>query len=269
MPFGMSGPIQSVLILGTLYIGRGFADNDIDCIVMTYDTSAGKWATLPPYSTVSRYFAMNTINHHLVLVGGWKRDSYCKGLGVWRADSQTWTTPYPDMTTPRARCSTVVYTKYLVVAGGRGADGRLSSVEVMDTDCNEWYAVPPTPVAWTEMKTAKVGDMCYFMGGAIEGRHTNKVFSVSLPALVSRQVSFVDEKRNQPWKELPQLENNIIHAAPLSIGGSLLAVGGMNKSTTVSAFHLYQPNAGQWVKVADMSVADPAVVFLVHVNHPF
>ena len=173
-----------------------------------------------------------------------------KVLGVWRADSKKWTHPYPDMPTARALCSAVAYKEWLVVAGGKGGGGdRLSSVEVMNTDTKQWYASSPTPVAWSFMKISIVGDTCYFMGGLIGSgiRDTNKVYSVSLPALVSQLNSSED---TQIWKEIPQLP--IARAAPLSISGSLLAVGG--RDTYASAcILLYQPATGEWVKVGDLT----------------
>ena len=256
MPFGMSGYIQSVQVQGTLYVGGGGVAGDNDYIVMTYDISAGKWATLPPYST--HHFAMTAINNHLVLVGGRWPDGVSSVLGVWSEDSKKWTHPYPDMTTPRSSCSAVVYNQHLVVAGGyraggvggRGAGVKLSSVEVMNTDTKQWYAAPPTPIVWSQMKTATAGDVCYFMGGWIRGGYTNKVYSVSLPALVSQLNSDSSVKDTQTWKELPQLP--VTQAAPLSISGSLLAVGWNKDRKAASALHLYQPDAGQWVKVADL-----------------
>ena len=243
MPFGMYG-IQSVQVQGTLYVGGGAAGGGNDYIVMTYNISAGKWATLPPYSTC--LFAMTANDNHLVLVGGQGRHGVnSKVLGVWSEDTKKWTHPYPDMTTPRYTCSAVVYNQYLVVAGGWGVGGRLSSVEVMNTDTKQWYAGPPTPIAWQNMKTATAGDVCYFMGGWIK-----KMYSVSLPALVSHLNSDSSAKDTQTWKELPQLP--VTCAAPLSISGSLLAVGGNKDRKAVSALHLYQPDAGQWVKVADL-----------------
>ena len=76
------------------------------------------------------------------------------------------------------------------------------------------------------------------------------MYSVSLPALVSQLNSDSSAKDTQTWKELPQLP--VTCAAPLSISGSLLAVGGDKDLKAVSALHLYQPDAGQWVKVADL-----------------
>ena len=175
-----------------------------------------------------------------------------KTVRCWSEDIKKWTHPYPDMTIPRDSCSAVVYKQHLVVAGGVGAGVIISSVEVMNTDTKQWYAGPPTPIAWKDMKTAIVGDMCFFMGGFIDcPSNTNKVYSVSLPALVSQLNSDSSAKDTQTWKELPQLP--VRGAAPLTISGSLLAVGGEDKDgEAVSALHLYQPDAGQWVKIGDM-----------------
>ena len=254
MPFKMSDYAQSVQIQGTLYVGGGDAGygSDSNYVVMTYDIRAGKWATLPPYK--ARGFAMTVINNHLLLVGGMGHGGRSKELGVWRADSKKWTHPYPDMTTPRDTSSAVTYKQWLVVAGGYGAGAsKLSSVEVMDTDTKQWYTGPPTPIAWSSMKTAVVDDVCYLMGGYIGYNSADhfKVYSVSLPALVSQLNSDSSAKDTQIWKEIPQLP--VMYATPLSISGSLLAVGGNDKHhKAVSAIHLYQPDAGQWMKVSDM-----------------
>ena len=246
MPFGMSY-LQSVQVQGTLYVGGGAAGVDNEYIVMTYDITAGKWATLPPYSTC--YFAMTAIDNHLVLVGGEGHEGdSSEELGVWRAESKRWTHPYPDMTTPRSSCAAISYKEWLIVAGGNGDGGEiLSSVEIMNTVTEQWYTAPPTPVAWEDMKTVIVDDTCYFMGGAVDDYYTNSVYCLSLPALVTSQ-----RNSSTPiWKKLPQLP--VKYAAPLSISGSLLAVGGVDKDgETVTALHLYQPDAGQWVKLADM-----------------
>ena len=68
MPFQMTGPVQSVLVQGTLYVGGGGTGGRNDYIVMAYDISGGKWAKLPPYR--AHWFAMTVISNQLVLVGG-------------------------------------------------------------------------------------------------------------------------------------------------------------------------------------------------------
>ena len=233
-----------------MYVGGGHVGHgsDNNYIVMTYDISTGKWATLPPYRAWG--FAMTAINNQLVLVGGNKNGDSSKVLGVWDADIKQWTHPYPEMHTARKSCSAVVYKEWLVVAGGwTGAS--LSSVEVMNTNSKQWYAGHPTPKPWSYMRTAVVGNMCYFMGGVISGRSTDKVYTVSLSALTSGLTSKEPRKnKSQKWREVSGLQ--LTDSTPLSISGSLLAVGGEKEFKQWSAIHLYKPDTGKWVKVGDL-----------------
>ena len=250
MPFEMSEAVQSVVVEGTVYVGGGDAwlesVNNYNVIVMTYDISTGKWATLPPYRACD--FAMTTINNQLVLVGGYELRNSSKVLGVWDTDNKQWTHPYPEMHTARTICSAIVYKEWLVVAGGWTAGGSLSSVEVMNTTSKQWYAGPPTPKPWSCMRTAVVGDTCYFMGGVISGGSTDKVYTVSLSALTSGLTSKEPRKK---WREISGL--HLTDFTPLFIRGSLIAVGGRNKDCkAVTAIHLYQPDTGKWVKVGDL-----------------
>jgi N-acetylneuraminic acid mutarotase len=153
----------------------------------------------------------------------------------------------------------VFYAEWLAVAGGSRLGGRLSSVEVLNINSKQWYAGPPTPTPWSSMKTAIVGNMCYFMGGNTHGgpyapTATAKVYSVSLPALISQlhpQDSRERGKQHQIWKEICGLQTT--HSTLLSISGSLLAVGGRDKDRqAVTAIHLYQPDTEEWVKVGDL-----------------
>ena len=238
-----------------MYVGGGYAGHDDSAsnyLVMTYDISTGKWATLPPYR--ARDFAMTAINNQLVLVGGYECGNFSKVLGVWDADNKQWTHPYPEMHTARLSCSAVVHNEWLVVAGGKSTDiVNISSVEVMNTNSKQWYAGPPKPTPWSHMRTAVVGDTCYFMGGLISGDSTDKVYTVSLSALTSGLIS---KEPGNMWKEIPGL--HLTDSTPLSIRGSLFAVGGKkegfkltrNKFTT--AIHLYKPETGKWVKVGDL-----------------
>ena len=214
---------------------------------MTFDITSEKWTTLLPYGTY--FFAMTAINNQLVLVGGKDYGGASKVLGVWGADNKQWTHPYPGMHTARSECSAVVYNEWLVVAGGI-ADGKLlSSIEIMNIDNKQWFAGPPTPTPWYRMKTATVGDVWYFMGGCTTlYRDPNIVYSVSLSALTINASTY----EGKIWKEIYGLQTT--HSSPLSISGSLLAVGTGrdNDRKVVTAIHLYQPGTGEWVKVGDL-----------------
>ena len=259
MPVGMEGYIQSVVVQGTVYVGGGNAGHN-NFTVMEYDTNAGQWTKMPPYKTM--WFAMTAIHNQPVLVGGHGYRNESKMVGVWSANDKKWTHPYPEMNTARSQCSVVVYNDWLVVAGGSSPGRLLSSVEVMNTVSKQWYAGPPMSAPWSSMKTAIVGDMCYFMGGYVNTPGsgillyaTSKVYSVSLPALVSKPHPQHSTDQEDLWKEIAELPTTL--STPLSISGSLLAVGGVTKddnaaSTTIC---LYQPDTGEWVKVGDLTTA--------------
>ena len=273
-----------MMVQGTLYVGDG-------CSMRGYDTSSGKWGELPPYRTGS--FGMAVISNQLVLVGGYEHGQRSKVVGVWSAERREWTHPYPDMATARYWCSAVGYNEWLVVAGGWGDGRRLLSSVVLNTDSKQWYAGPPTPTGWCSMRTAVVGDVCYFMGGctgepgAFVDTGTDKVFSVSLSALTSQlqQPWFYDiratrskqladmkgyhaqlvfyasalplsERSRLLWKEISGLQ--VTWSTPLSMSGWLLAAGGRDEDgAAVSAIHLYQPATGEWVKVGDLPTPLP------------
>ena len=257
MPFGMSGSVQSVVVEGTyMYVGGGGTSGSNDqYTVMTYDISTRKWSTLPPYRAWS--FAMTSINNQLVLVGGHGYGDSSKVLGVWDADVKQWTHPYPEMHTARSSCSAVVYDEWLVVAGGTCTSVHmviLSSVEVLNINTKRWYAGPQTSVPWYLMKTTIVGEECFFMSGytgekVLSATATTNVYSVSLPYLLSNLQS--DERDGNIWNEISGLQTT--RSTPLSISGSLLAVGGLGKDRKeVTAIRFYQPDTGEWVKVGDL-----------------
>lgn len=255
----MSDYVQAVVDRkhSVMYIGggKGCLDHDNNYVIMMYDTSSGQWTKLPQYTM--RYFTMAVIKSQLVLVGGRNHSGHkSKELGVWNAERKNWIHSFPEMLTPRSRCSAVVYQEWLVVAGGKSSGGVTSSVEVLNTDNKQWHAGPPTPVPWRDMKTAIVGDVCYFMGGATKRRSatvsTDSVYSVSFPALISHHYSKTPSGMDsQIWNEISGLL--IEDSTPLSIGGYLLAVSGWNThSKAVSGVHLYNPDSGKWVKVGDL-----------------
>ena len=73
----------------------------------------------------------------------------------------------------------------------------------------------------------------------------NTVYSVSLSALTTGMNS--NTSKGQIWKEISGLQTT--YSTPLSISGSLLAVGGRDKEhKNMTAIHLYKPGTGEWVK---------------------
>ena len=95
------------------------------------------------------------------------------------------------------------------------------------------------------MRSAIVDDVCYFMGGCtgVEPHRTNKVYAMSLSTLIVGSGASI-------WKEISGLK--VTQYTPLSVNGSLLAVGGWDTQNGVTAIHLYQPTTEEWVRVGDL-----------------
>ena len=101
------------------------------------------------------------------------------------------------------------------------------------------------------MKTAIVGDLWYLMGGYDDNdRVTDKVYSVSLPVLISQ----VNSTQRDPQISKCISGLGLHYSTPLSISGSLLALGGkiIDKREAETTIHHYQPETGEWVKVGDL-----------------
>ena len=234
MPFSMCYYIQSVKVVGTVYVGGGDATKKNEGTVMAY---SGKWHTLPPYS--ARNFAMTTINNKLILVGGNHDGSEVNQLGVWKTDSNQWTCPFPPMPTPRFSPSATSYKHWLVVAGGY-REGSLSTVEVLDIENKQWFTAPSTPISWYSMKSTIIGDTWYLMGGRQDVTDITDVYSVSLEALVSHSAS----DSFKIWNIIAPL--NCTLSSPLSLGGSLLALGGDIEKCPQFTIQRYVPEINTW-----------------------
>ena len=249
MPCAMSGFIQSVEVEGTVYVGGGGTNRGKDdYIVMAYDTQSYKWHTLPPYR--AKTFALTAIYNKLVLVGG-SHDGYAMDqLGVWQTDFKEWTCPFPPMLTRRSSPSVTSYKNWLVVAGGyRGRS--LSTVEILDVDNKRWSTGPSTPIPWNSMKSSLIGDTWYLMGGRHDGSMVNDFYSVSLEALVSHSAS----GSSNIWRKLAHL--NSLSSSPVNIGGSLLAVCGLDEENRkpVSTIQCYVPETNAWVLAGELPCA--------------
>ena len=245
LPFSMSKYIQSVEVDGTVYVGGGYADkHEDDYTVMAYNMQSCKWHTLPPYNAMC--FAMTTINNTLILVGG-HHGSAVDQLGVWKTDSNQWTHPFPPMPTPRSSPSLTSYKYWLVVAGGY-REHSLSTVEVLDIDNKQWSTAPSTPITWHRMRSTIIGDTWYFMGGEKVSKNITDVYSVSFEALVSHSAS----DSSNIWNRIAPLNSNC--SSPLSLGGSLLALGGWDpkKKCSVSTIQRYVPETNTWVPAGEL-----------------
>ena len=250
MPIGMAYSVQSVVIGDTVYVGGGAGNNRDRCTVMKLEQD--EWTKLPEYTI--KYFAMTSLANRLVMVGGSDpRNNKCTNqLAVF--ESGEWTHPYLPMNISR-ECSTAVsFNNHIIVAGGYDdKEERISSVEVLDVASRRWYIAQSLPNPRSVLKSTLIGNTLYLMGGFDHtGIPTKTVHHVDLNELVAKALSNLDTPTL--WQTLQEVP--LVRSAPLSIGRSLLAVGGRDdKYNPSSPIHLYQPDTRRWVKVGDLPTA--------------
>ncbi len=242
MPIRMGSSVQSVVIDDTVYVGGGgAASNDCDrCTVMKLKHD--QWTKL---LYTAKWFAMTSLANRLVLVGG--RDPTKKKLtnqlSVFK--SGEWTHPYPPMNIARNYSTAVSFNNHIIVAGGYDDKGYTSSVEVLDVASRRWYIAQSLPHRQAMLKSTLIGNTLYLMGGYDHTRRATKmVYHVDLNELIAKTPTL--------WQTIEDTPLEL--SAPLSIGRSLLAVGGLDDRSS-SWIHLYQPDTRRWVKVGDLRSA--------------
>ncbi len=252
MPIKMGISVQSVVIGDTVYVGGGNTVNDRDmCTVMKLEQD--QWTKLPEYT--AQRFAMTSLANRLVLVGGIRinpRNKLTNQLAVF--ESGEWTHPYPSMNIARYSSTAVSFNNHIILAGGEDDKGRtLSSVEVLDVASRRWYIAQSLPNPRSAQKSTLIGNTLYLMGGFDHTLSATKtVHHVDLTELVAKAHSNLDTPTL--WQTLQ--EAPLEFSAPLSIGRSLLAVGGRDdRFNSSSSIHLYQPDTRRWVKVGDLPTA--------------
>ena len=242
--------VQSVVTDDAMYVGGGYAKTTSEELtVMKFDLQHEVWIRLPKYK--ARWFAMTSIANHLVLVGG--RDPKTKEVSkqVAKFEQALWTNPYPPMNIARDSSTAIQYQcSYIIVAGGCGNQGCLSTVEVLDAVLTQWYIVQSLPKPQAELKPTLISNTLYLIGGYDDAGLSIKVmYKVNLNELLkSRKNTSTDSH----WLTL---ETPLGLPAPLSFNHSLFTVGGWDAhGDPSSCIYLYQTNTS-WVKLGDLSFA--------------
>ncbi|XP_064389610.1 uncharacterized protein LOC135337594 isoform X7 [Halichondria panicea] len=247
MPIKMGYTVQSVVIGDTAYVGGGSAGDDCNvCTVMKLEQD--QWTKLPEYT--AKWFGMTSLANRLVLVGGRDPRNNTPSNQLSVLESGEWTHPYPPMNIARQSSTAVSFNNHIIVAGGRDGDGRISSVEVLDVASRRWYIAQSLPNSRSELKSTLIGNTLYLMGGWDHTGPTKTVHHVDLNELIiTKALSNLDTPTL--WQTLQEVPLGL--SAPLSIGRSLLAVGGANdRVNPSSSIHLYQPDTRRWLKVGDL-----------------
>ncbi len=248
----MGYTVQSVVIGDTVYVGGGRADNICNRDMYTViKLEQDQWTKLLQYTAIG--FAMTSLDNQLVLVGGLdpRNSEPTNQLAVFK--SGEWTHPYPPMNIARYSSTAVSFNNHIIVVGGHDDKGSTSSVEVLDVVSRKWYIAQSLPNPRSSLKSTLIRNTLTLMGGYDHTARASKtVHYVDLNELIAKALSNLDTPTL--WQTLQEIL--LEYSAPLSIGRSLIAIGGADdRGNPSSSIHLFQPDTRRWVKVGDLPTA--------------
>ena len=250
MPFAMCCYIQCLRIGEKIFVGGGYANIEWNYyFVMEYSIKSDAWNTLPRY--IAKNFAMASINDTLALIGG-EQKKQVGHVGVWRTGPMKWTYPFPSLPFPCICPSAICYKSRLVVVGGCLRPTRyLTTVQILDLNTKQWFQGPLTPKPMDSMKSTRIGNMWYLMGGFSDGDISiPDAYGFSLDSLFIEPLA--SASTSDMWKELPNLTTFLSY--PFNLDGCLMAVGGEDTKTgkCVSTIQKYSPDRDCWEVVGNL-----------------
>ena len=254
-PCGMSRYSDAVVHKGTVYCRYDSLK------VYTYHISSSSWSLTPdtPYNG----FALAVIDDLLTAVGGYGRDfkNTNKLLSLTGEGSgRRWTEKFPPMPTKRYDVSALCTGITLIAAGGCGPDDKdevLQTVEVLNTETQEWHTAANLPQPLSQSSMALSGDLVYLLGG-FSSEFRNSMYSCSITSLLSSKSggkrlvrALTRSSKGGPWKRISDLP--VTCSTAVSLHGRLLAIGGRDsKGERTTAVHMYQPITSSWEVISHM-----------------
>ena len=183
-----------------------------------------------------------------------------------------WTEKFPPMPTKRYCVSALCTGTTLIAAGGlvtcfNNDVNILTTVEVLNTETQEWHTAADLPQPLSGASITLCGDLVYLLGGYNKERvATNSIYSCSLTSLLSSTDSTSLGWRlintliqSSPWNRVTDLP--VECSTAVSLHGQLLAIGGKDsKGKPTTAVYMYQPTTNSWEIISHMTT--PRIVCL-------
>ena len=238
---------QCAVIGGVLYVGGGQTDNDdSNHRVYKYNRVNDEWSSLPRCPV--KYFGIGQLDDNLVIVGGkHPNGNLAREVFLFEEESQQWNgTIIPPMPTPRRRPCVVSCELGIAVCGGQGPVRSVATVEVFKTETRHWHPAQPLPVPCGAMRATVIGDTCYLLGGV--SPQLKRDDAISNCFSIKFTTNFEEREANL-WQSLPDTPE--VNAAPASLSGALLAIGGEDTKIYAYSRSTLISNT-QWIHVGDL-----------------
>ena len=227
--------------------------------VHAYDSEKEEWTRVPdcgyPYS------CLVTARGMLTAVGGWPPTNSLLSL-TGEGGDRKWSRLFPVMPTKRYNTAAVCSGHSLIVAGGDTCINMLTTVEVLDTDTQQWATASSLPHPYSSATLGICGSRLCMLGGRDRHDLTRSVLSCSIPELLQScqtqslagKLRTLARRKNQVWRSVADAPHKASTCSALC--GRLVAVGGFDgtvKDTT--AISAYNERTDSWKTMANMPTA--------------
>jgi serine/threonine protein kinase len=257
-PCGMDRWCDAVVDGNAVYVMKSNTVN-----IYSYDVISDSWSQLP--DCIHEDSSITTINGYQTTVGGYSYPNCSNELFslTGKGRNRRWTQQFPPMPTRRRETTSLCIGTALIVAGGCGNGGMLSTVEVMDTETHQWStaAYLPRPQPMHRASATFCGDQLYMLGGVVDGCYVKSVYTCSVSALLRSCVQSSLEAKLQSttledkagvWRQIADLP--VIRSTCESFHGRLLAVGGTESDSMkrTTAVYMYNSTTNSWEIISHM-----------------
>ena len=261
----------AVYLNGKIFVGDRKVNQQFLCL---FDVVSRTWTKLPFHDSCEMNgFTLATSNSKVHTIGGtWRKDGKGERFSnkVFSLDDDLkWCNTLPPLNIGRIAATSTSFDSFILVAGGRGRNSPLSSVEVLNSSqsSSTWWEICDLPVkSWLMQCTVThdelfigCGDHTVTTVGTAYTIYTSKLSAVK----ESLNVDEDSESSVSPesfWQSLPKTP--LGESGLVSVNNCLLIVGGDDDLKLHSSVHSYDCYKKTWSKVSDISNSrvSPAVV---------
>ena len=272
---GMEWP-TAVYLNDKIFVGeRGWwVWRPYDQFLYVFNVVSQKWSELPfQDSRNMRGFTLATTANQVHTLGGrWRKDGkvevYSKVV-FSLDDNMKWSNTLPPLNIGRVCATSTSFEDMIVVAGGQGRNGDLSSVEVLYSSqpSSTWWEICDLPVkSWLMQCTVTDNELFIGCGYGTD----NTVYTAKLSAVKESLIPSDPKSSVSPesfWQCLPKIP--LKRSGLVAVNNCLITVSGRDDDDKPhSSVNLYDCYKKAWTKVSDIrkSRESPAVVVCTFEN---
>ena len=245
-----------------------------DQFLCVFNVVSRTWSKVPFHDSCGMcgFTLATTANQVHTLGGGWRKDGKgeeCSKVVFSLDDNMKWSNTLPPLNIGRRYATSTSFEDVIVVAGGVGRNGDLSSVEVLDSSqlSSTWWEICDLPVK-SYLMQCTVTDNELFIGCG-DGTD-NTVYTAKLSAVKESLIPSDPKSSISPesfWQSLPKTP--LKWSGLVAVNNCLVSVGGHDyDGKPHSSVDLYDCYKKTWTKVSDIrkSRDSPAVVVCTFEN---